>query len=145
MREAAAKAGYGLFPERTGCKLLRRSDIQKEIETLSKKNAQGSMQEIYAGYRRLAFGSVADAVRLLYLPDDFDLNELDSMDLFNISDIKRPKGGGMEIKFFDRQKALERLEEISAEDVSDSALPFYEALEKSARSLASVPSGDDED
>ena len=37
----------------------------------------------------------------------------------------------MEIKFFDRQKALERLEELQA-GTSDGALPFYRALERSA-------------
>ena len=31
------------------------------------------------------------------------------MDLFLVSEIKRPKDGSMEIKFFDRLKALEKL------------------------------------
>ena len=40
-------------------------------------------------------------------------------DLFNVSEIKRVKGGGVEIKFFDRQKALEKLEELDARLKSD--------------------------
>mgnify|MGYP006932865294 CR=1 FL=1 len=41
--------------------------------------------------------------------------ELGSMDLFMISEIKKPKDGSLEIKFFDRLKALEKLEQISSE------------------------------
>ena len=81
--------------------------------------------------RRLAFGSVSDAVRLLLHEAGDEPLDLDRLDLFLVSDIKRPKGGGMEIKFFDRQKALERLEELQA-GTSDGALPFYRALERSA-------------
>ena len=40
-------------------------------------------------------------------------------DLFNVSEIKRIKGGGVEIKFFDRQKALERLSDLNDRDGAD--------------------------
>ena len=42
-----------------------------------------------------------------------------SADLFNVSEIKRVKGGGVEIKFFDRQRALERLAELNDREQSD--------------------------
>lgn len=57
------------------------------------------------------------------------------MELFNIAEIKRPKGGGIEIKFFDRLKALERLADMTADEAADSALPFYRALENSANAI----------
>lgn len=38
----------------------------------------------------------------------------------------------MEIKFFDRIKALEKLREIADEDHRQTAVSFYDALEKSA-------------
>lgn len=57
------------------------------------------------------------------------------MDLFGISEIKRPKGGGLEIKFFDRLKPLERLADMSTDEAADSALPFYQALENSAQAI----------
>jgi hypothetical protein len=38
----------------------------------------------------------------------------------------------MEIKFFDRLKALEKLSEISQSGNDTGALSFYEALERSA-------------
>lgn len=125
-REAAALAGWILLPERCGEKLLEKKKIRDEILRLESNLADFRLAK--AGFRRLAFGSVADAVRLL----DGDRENLDGLDLFMVSDIKIPKGGGMEIKFFDRQKALESL--ASMENLTDgsSTMPFYDALEKSA-------------
>lgn len=139
-REAAAAAGFSLFPERTAQRLLADKRVRAQIEALE-KDVAATRAELVAGYRRLAFGSVSDAVRLLMQEPDGEPLDLDRLDLFLVSDIKRPKGGGMEIKFFDRQKALERLEELQAGN-SDSALPFYRALERSA-ALFSPEGGED--
>ena len=134
-RSAAARAGYGLFSQRSGIKLMRRKDIKTEIDRIDKARLV-SCEEIAAGYRQLAFGSVADALKLIYAEENPSVIELEKIDAFNISEIKRPKGGGIEIKFFDRMKALEHLEAMnSAESEENSALPFYSALEKSAQSI----------
>ncbi len=128
-RQAAYLAGYKALPALSGEKLLSRQALRDRIEALSKeKEALISAKD---GFRRIAFGSVADAVRLL----DGERDEPEAMDLFMVSDIKMPKGGGMEIKFFDRLKALEAL--AALEEVSDGegAAPFYRALESSARML----------
>ena len=53
------------------------------------------------------------------------------MNLFNISEIKRPKGGGLEIKFADRMKALALLYEIGKQGEDEEGLSFFEALEES--------------
>ena len=58
--------------------------------------------------------------------------ELKKMDLFCVSEIKRPKDGSMEIKFFDRMKALEKLSEGES---GDGAASFYEAICRSAQAL----------
>ena len=55
---------------------------------------------------------------------------LGQMDLFMISEIKRPKDGAMEIKFFDRLKALEKLETRSLE--TGSADSLFDAIGRSA-------------
>ena len=60
------------------------------------------------GYRRLAFGPVTDAVRLMFPAED-ETPPLEEMDLYNISKISQAKGG-LEITFFDRLEALDRLE-----------------------------------
>ena len=98
-----------------------------------------TQKEVCEGLRRLAFGEIKDAVALLFESDENILASLDSLDLFNVSEIKRPKGGGMEIKFFDRLKALEKLREVVSSPAS-----FYEALERSSARLKN-DYGDDTD
>ena len=88
-------------------------------------------ERVTEGLLQLAFGDVSDAVRLLYMSDDEALESLKKLNLFNVSEIKRPKGGGMEIKFFDRIKACEKLREHTAEKATE-GYSFYEALERSA-------------
>lgn len=132
-REAAAKSGY-LFPERTAAKLLRRKDIIAFIKK-SDKVQQDEEKSIAAGYRRLAFGCVADAVSLLF-DEEITKEKIEGMDLFNISEIKRQKGGALEIKFFDRLKALEKLEANSEKSADTSGNSLYAAISKSASSLS---------
>ena len=88
-------------------------------------------EQIEQGLLDIALGSVSDAISLLFMTEEEIIERLPKLKLINVSEIKRPKGGGMEIKFFDRIKALERLGTDKNSD-SDSSLSFYEALEKSA-------------
>ena len=137
-REAAARSGYPK-PEKTGLKLLSAKRISEAISKL--KFPPTASSEVIGGLKRIAFGSISDAVALLFaedLPAD-----LDSLDLFCISEIKRPKGGGMEIKFFDRIKALEQLSVLTEKSAVDTAEPFYKALERSAQGLFSDGGGED--
>ena len=130
-REAASKSGYA-SPERAGMKLLSRKEIQEEINSLSLQNAE--KKEIVSGLKRLAFGSVADCLKLILSEGNEDF-QIENMDFFNISEIKKPKGGGLEIKFFDRLKALEKLSAICESSDDNSSVPFYEAIRKSAKAL----------
>lgn len=132
-REAAAAAGFLLFPEKAAQKLLSNPKICAEIAALE-ADCSTTRAELIAGYRRLAFGSVADAVKLILHSDSGTDLDPDTLDLFSVAEIKRPKAGGMEIKFFDRQKALDRLSELQSCN-TDGALPFYRALEQSAAAL----------
>ncbi|MGN1123125.1 MAG: terminase small subunit [Eubacterium sp.] len=95
-------------------------------------------KEVCEGLRHLAFGEITDAVKLLYESEENIINALPSLDLFNVSEIKRPKGGGMEIKFFDRIKALEKLREMAQAESNSTEGSFYEALEKGALGARSV-------
>lgn len=132
-REAAARAGYRRKPELNGLRLLEKDCVRAEIERLELKRR--TAQEIREGYRRLAFGPVTDAVRLLFLDEAPSPGQLEEMDLFSIAEMKRPRAGGVELKFFDRLKALEKLSQMEEQAVQDSALPFYEALEQGAQAL----------
>ena len=130
-REAASKSGYA-SPERAGMKLMAKKEIQEEIGRLSLQKAEKN--EIICGLKRLAFGSVADCLKLI-LSDPEEKFDIEGMDFFNISEIKKPKGGGLEIKFFDRFKALEKLSTICENGDDSSSMPFYEAIRKSAKAL----------
>ena len=57
------------------------------------------------GYRRLAFGPVGDAVRLM-LAEEGDWVDYPHLDLFNVAELRRGKGT-MEMKFVSRLEALE--------------------------------------
>ncbi len=129
-REAASNAGYGMLSRLAGEKLMMKKEVKDEIARLNKLNEDLSCAK--QGFRRLAFGSVADAIRLI----DGERDNLDSMDLFMVSDIKLVKGGGMEVKFYDRQKALESLASLEQITSADGSLPIYRALENSARAIA---------
>ncbi len=130
-REAASRSGYSK-PERAGMKLMAKKEIQEEIRTLiSQKTGR---EEIICGLKRLAFGSIADPMKII-LSDGSEDFDTETMDLFNISEIKKPKGGGIEIKFFDRLKAMEKLSALCEQSDEDSSMPFYEAIRKSAKAL----------
>lgn len=123
--EAAESSGFDV-PEKTGAVLLARNDICTEIERLFERKLSLTDKSVVSGYERLAFGSVEGAVRLLFADDP--LAELENgCSLFNVAEIKRPKEGALEIKFFDRIKALEKLEAHSSGS-KDSASDFYNAL-----------------
>lgn len=94
-------------------------------------------EEVRDGLKRLAFGEIQDAVMLLFADENEILEKLPKFNLYNISEIKRPRGGGMEIKFFDRIKALEKLRELD-NGSSTEPLSFYRALEEGAKSVAAA-------
>ena len=134
-RESAAKAGY-TFPEKTALKLLAQEAIQKQIHSLFKKNAKSCLNEqAINGFKRLAFGSIADAVSLMFIEGAPSPRALEEMDLFCVSEIKRPREGALEIKFFDRLEALEKLAELSEKSDTESSVPFYQAIEQGARAI----------
>lgn len=96
------------------------------------KKKMSLKEQIEKGLTELAFGSCCDAVKLLFMSEEEIMQKLPRLKLINVSEIKRPKGGGMEIKFFDRIKAFEKLME-NDEEKQENGLSFYEALEKSAQ------------
>ena len=126
---SARRAGFR-NPESDGERLLCDEKICTELERLSELRGRLLSAMAVIGYQRLAFGSAADAVSLVF-------EENEKMDLFLVSEIRRPKDGAMEIKFFDRAKALEKLAALSMERESSSSL--YDAI----GSVAERSGGDD--
>ena len=89
-------------------------------------------ENLKQGYEKLAFGSVNDAVRLLFGKEP-EPQELERMDFDNIAEIRRLKDGGLEIKFYDRIRALDCLRDLSESGAENS--PLYRALEKCAEEM----------
>lgn len=129
--EAALRSGFTLLPEHRALSLLGKKNIREKIAELEKESLADS-NLVSAGLQRLAFGSVSDAIKLILSVNENKSPDIDTLDLFNVSEIKITNGKGMEIKFFDRLKALERLSDLSRDDGSEGILSFYEAIEKSA-------------
>lgn len=111
---------------------MKKKEIQCEIEKIDNQKKR-TEDDIAAGYFRLAFGCVSDAVKLLF-SDEISESRIEELDLFNISEIKRKKGGDIEVKFFDRLKALQCLENVSA-SAKRSDTSLYAAIEKGAAAL----------
>lgn len=133
LKEAALKAGYKLLPERMGIRLLQRPQVLDEISRIRSK-LQVDSTNVKSGYERLAFGSICDAIKLLFCSDYQDI-DFELLDLFNVSEIKKLKDGAMEIKFFDRFKALDRLSDLSKQQLSKIP-PLYKAIINSTNALS---------
>lgn len=131
-KEAAQRAGYSIIPEYTALRLLAKNHIREKINELEKEIC-ADQNLVSAGLQRLAFGSISDAVKLILSAGNDISPDIDTLDLFNVSEIKYTCGKGMEIKFFDRLKALERLGDIADSESRAPAFSFYEALERSAK------------
>ena len=128
-REAALRAG---FPEASAAeealRLLQTRPARAYLEKLLSQPPLPERALVLAGLSRLAFGRANDAARLIF-GEAPDAQALQSLDLFQVSERKRDKAGGVEIKLFDRQKALERLLECAAQsDQGAQARALLEAL-----------------
>ncbi len=121
-----------------GSELICRDDILEEIERLSQLQNKSLKQLARSGLKRLAMGNIADAVSLISMKD-YDSETLKNMDLFMVSEIKRSEKGQIEIKFFDRFKALEKLNDDC--ESPENTTPFYDALMMGAETLNSDANG----
>lgn len=83
---------------------------------------------VKSGLERIAFGSSNDAALLVFSEEMPNPDKISELDLFNVSEIKRVKGGGVEVKLFDRQKALERLYEYAVQNSGKGASDLIKAL-----------------
>lgn len=114
--------------------LMSDENIREEVKKNYEIKKQNLSIKAEIGYERLAFGEISDCIKLMFIKD-FDENQIKSMNLFNISEIKRLKDGTIEIKFFDRMKALEKLQQIELNRSENQILPFYSALENGIKNL----------
>lgn len=136
--QAAISAGYPPdLASAQAARLLQRRDISRQIAALDRRQYQPKLQhDVIAGFQRLAFGSVADPIRLMFHQPDHPPLDLDRLDLFTISKIKRHKDGSLEMEFVDRFKALVELAHIAEQNTDQSEVgSIFRALETSAKAM----------
>lgn len=124
VQEAALHAGY---PQEEalerGVLLLQRADCRELIQSVLKSlSLRSPIPQVLAGLERLAFGSCNDAAKLIFSADNLSPEELAKLDLFNVTEIKRDKNGGVEIKLCDRQKAMEQMLTYATQSQADALL-----------------------
>lgn len=142
-KEAAIRAGYDpKEADDVGMKLLMqkavKKQIKKQIDNIILENQNNNLlQKSISGFERLAFGSVTDSIKLISGEFPEDLKSFSQLDLFNISEIKRSQNGTVEVKFFDRLKALEKIYEISKMELDSSqSLDLIDAIRQSAQAIS---------
>jgi hypothetical protein len=94
-----------------------------------RKSARLSSSRAERGLRKIAFGKINDAVSLMFR-DKLSPDELKKLNLNNVAELKQTKDG-LEIKFYDRMKALECLREMEEDGAGQS--PLYRALMQSVK------------
>ena len=125
--EASRRTG---IEESVGIKLSTTRRVQRRLAKYY-KSRELTLYRARAGLERLAFGRINDAAELALSGEETEFSRFDGADLFNVSELKRVKGGGVEIKFFDRLKAIEQL--IALEELirgNDSSDDFIRAFEQ---------------
>lgn len=136
--ESAVRAGFNRNDALAeGIKLLESDNCRKIIARL--KNTLSDYGNVSAGLKRLAFGNCSDAIYLVFADELPPPDVIERLDLFNVSEIKRVKGGGVEVKLFDRLKALEKLFELENSFTDrDKANDLIKALSDSAEDGDSI-------
>ena len=134
-KEAALAAGYPpRSAERTALSLLEENRVKKRLAALAAGESSAERELLLAGVRRLAFGSVNDAVRFCLDRESLVPGDLQKLDLFCLSELK-VTDKGLEMKFFDRLKALTLLRELCGGTAEAERSSFYDALERGAAAL----------
>lgn len=109
LREAALHTGARAEEaEDRGLELLHSAETEAELKKLEEADSD-TLSYVKRGLNRIAFGAVNDAVKLVFDAENMTARDIMGMDLFNVSEIKISGKNVLEIKFFDRQKALENL------------------------------------
>lgn len=137
-REAAIKAGYpAKTADQTAAELLMRPSIRRKIAELLKENEEMWLRGMAVqGLLRLAFGSVNDAAALVW--GDVAEQSVEGLDLYHVAEMRRPKGGGCELRFFNRLDALRLLLEYAGKSEAPYGRQssFYQALEQAAKAVS---------
>ena len=108
-------------------RIINRADARRFIRKQRKFIFPKGESSATAALRRLVFSNPSEAV--LAISDEESVCE--NKDFFSVSEIKKQKGGGAEIKFLNKLDAIKLLYEIEEnERKSKGAENFFSALSK---------------
>ena len=130
VKEAAIYAKLGKNGETAALEILRKKTATAYIKKQSLAKAQ---IKAAVSLRRLAFGRCNDAVKLMFMQPEEVLQNIDELDLFNVYEIKKSATGNLEIKFFDKIKALSVLYSSGEEFDDDKSSGFFDALKNAVK------------
>ena len=142
-RTAAQRAGYKR-PDEAWPELISRPDTAAEIRRVTREVGGVLKETLLCAACRQMSAENTDAVRLLYHEQMSD-EALSGLNLSGVAEIKRTKDKSVEIKFFDKVKALSVLNGpggIGADSAASGGL--LEAMRLSARALREMRGGEDE-
>lgn len=114
-QEAAIKAGYSkINAQKKAHKLLNKPEIQEELKKLKNEldNNQLTNWAIVI-LKRIIFCTPNDTINLALTHENLTEQQIEKLNLFQISEIKKLKDGTLEIKFIDKLKAVACLMEIA--------------------------------
>lgn len=137
-KEAAIRAGYSrLIADRTASKLLGRRDIVNYIENLHIGLKRDQIIDLaVTALKRIAFYRPNDVVFLALKSSELTEKQIEELDLFQLSELKKLKDGGFEVKFSDRSKAIDLLITLADKIGDDNdADDFLKALTSNAGEL----------
>lgn len=115
----------------------RRTDVKRFSDRKIRSTSAVELAKLALG--RMLFSDKSDAIRLsLSDSSDMSMKSLNSDSMLAVSDIKRNKDGGVDIKLFDMIKAAELMFEIGKEENGneETGANFLEGFLKSARQLS---------
>lgn len=133
---------YAYFGNLKEAQIFSKLKEKAALETLCKKSATSYIKKLTSdkaqvkaavSLRRLAFGSCNDAVKLAFMQPEEALSKLDELDLFGVSEIKKSSAGALEIKFFDKIKALDVLFSSGEERDENKSSGFLNALKNAVK------------
>lgn len=128
---AAILSGFTDEPEKAAAKMLEKSAVRRRCKKLI-KNSIDTLSAV-AGLYKIAFSNPTSAVSGVFSED---VSDLKNADLFSVSEIKRGANGTVEIKFFDKIRALQALSELSPTQNESKLKGFYEAIMLGAKSVS---------
>lgn len=111
-----------------GMVMLSDRQVKRQLDKLMREKRR-LYSVIRDGLEKLAFSRCNDAVELAFADRESITHSLiRKMDLSCVASIKRDKDGGVDIKLFDRERALEALMQLEDAEANNNAESFLKAL-----------------